>query len=53
MERKQLNIRLKKVVIERLKLIASQEKRTLQDLYDEIIELGIIEYLKGGQNDKK
>jgi len=48
MERKQFNIRLKKIIIERLKLLAYQDRRTIQDLLDEIIELGIIEYLKGG-----
>ncbi len=47
MERKQLNVRLKKIVIERIKLMARQEKRTLQDFLDEIVELGIIEYMKG------
>jgi len=47
MERKQLNVRLKKIVIERIKLMANWERRTLQDLLDEIVELGIIEYLKG------
>jgi len=52
MERQQSNVRLKKIVIERIKLLAHQEKRTLQDLFDEIIELGIIEYLKGGHNVK-
>lgn len=46
MERKQLNVRLKKIVIERIKLMANWERRTLQDLLDEIVELGIIEYLK-------
>jgi len=52
MERVQLNTRAKKIVVDRMKLIAYQEKRTLQDLIDEIIELGLIEYLKGGQNVK-
>lgn len=47
MERKQLNVRLKKIVVERIKLMARQEKRTLQDFLDEIVELGIIEYMKG------
>lgn len=47
MERKQLNVRLKKIVIERIKLMARQERRTLQDFFDEIVELGIIEYMKG------
>jgi len=52
MERVQLNTRAKKIVVDRMKLIAYQEKRTLQDLIDEIIELGLIEYLKGGHNVK-
>lgn len=47
MERKQLNVRLIKIVIERIKLMARQEKRTLLDFLDEIVELGIIEYMKG------
>lgn len=52
MQRIQLNTRIKKIVVDRLKLIAVQENRTLQDLLEEIIELGIIEYLKGGHNVK-
>jgi len=52
MERKQINTRLKITVIERLYLIAKQEKRTIQDLMDEIIELGIISHLEGGYNEK-
>ena len=47
MERKQENIRVKKIISEQMRVIAIQEKRTLQDLYDEILELGLIEYMKG------
>lgn len=53
MERKQINVRLKVTVIERLNLIAKQEKRTIQDLMDEIVELGLISHLEGGYCEKE
>ena len=33
--------------------IARQEKRTVQDLMDEIIELGLISHLEGGYCEKE
>lgn len=50
MERLKIRIRIKKNVYERIKLLANQEKRSIQNLFDEIIELGILEHLKEGKD---
>lgn len=49
MDRVEFNVRVKRIIKERIKLMAKQEKRTVQDITEEIMELGIIEYLKGGK----
>lgn len=41
--RKLLSVRVKIIIIERLKLFAKQEETTLQDMTEEILELGILE----------
>lgn len=48
MERKKVCLRIKKHVNDRIVLLAKEENRTIQEVYDELIELGYLEYLKGG-----
>lgn len=48
MERKNTTIRVKTIIKERIKLIAKEEKKSIQKVYDEILELGLLEKYKGG-----
>lgn len=50
MERLKIRIRIKKNVYERIKLLASQENRSIQNLFDEVLEIGILEHLKEGND---
>lgn len=48
MNRKNVTVRLKINVIEKLKLMAKQENKSFQKIFDEVLELGYIEKNKGG-----
>jgi len=52
MELKKVTFRVKKIVYERLKLLAEQRNEKFQDLVNETLEIGIIELIRGDSNAK-
>lgn len=52
MERKKMTVRINKIVYERLKLLEKQKHMKFQDIVDEVLELGILELLRGDSNAK-
>lgn len=53
MERKKICIRIKNNIYERFNLISKEFKISKQELFDEIIELGLIEKMKGGLSNER
>ena len=52
MNRKKVTIRLKNIIIEAINLIRTEENKTVQSVYEELIELGLTEYMKRLKNDE-
>lgn len=52
MNRKKVTIRLKNIIIEAINLIRTEENKTVQSVYEELIELGLMEYMKRLKNDE-
>ena len=52
MNRKKVTIRLKNIIIEAVNLIRVEENKTVQSVYEELIELGLMEYMKRLKSDK-
>ena len=52
MNRKKVTIRLKNIIIEAVNLIRVEENKTVQSVYEELIELGLMEYMKRLKNDE-
>ncbi len=48
MERKKVTIRIKKNIYERFLLLVEENRTCIQEMFDEIIELGLLEKMKGG-----
>ena len=52
MNRKKVTIRLKNIIIEAVNLIRVEENKTVQSVYEELIELGLMEYMKRLKSDE-
>lgn len=52
MNRKKVTIRLKNIIIEAVNLICVEENKTVQSVYEELIELGLMEYMKRLKSDE-
>lgn len=52
MNRKKVTIRLKNIIIEAVNLIHVEENKTVQSVYEELIELGLMEYMKRLKGDE-
>ena len=52
MNRKKVTIRLKNIIIEAINLIHTEENKTVQSVYEELIDLGLMEYMKRLKNDE-
>lgn len=52
MNRKKVTIRLKNIIIEAVNLIHVEENKTVQSVYEELIELGLMEYMKRLKSDE-
>lgn len=48
METKKVTLRLKKNIYDRMNLLIKENDSKVIDMYEEIIELGILEKMKGG-----
>ncbi len=46
MNKKKVTIRIKDILVETVNVIHKTENRSLQSIYEELIELGLIEYMK-------
>lgn len=44
---KKITIRLNSKIVNRVELIAKEEKRTKESVYRELLELALINYMKG------
>lgn len=50
MERKKITIRIKNILVENINIIHKEENRSIQSVVEELLELGLIEYLRGYKN---
>ena len=53
MEVQKTTLRINKIVYERVKLFAIQNRTTINNMINEILELGILKKIEGETNEKK
>lgn len=53
MELKQVTTRYNKILLDRLKLLQKEKQCTFQDVINEVLEIGLIECMKGDSDENK
>ena len=52
-ETKKITLRIKKTIYDRMLLLIDENNSKVKDMYEEVIELGILEKMKGGLIDNE
>ena len=52
-ETKKVTLRLNKIIYDRMQLLIKENNSSVKDMYEEVIELGILEKMKGGLIDNE
>lgn len=53
MQVQKTSIRINRTVYERIKLLAKQDNVSIKQMINELLELGVLEKIKEGSNEKK
>lgn len=52
-ETKKVTLRLNKIIYDRMQLLIKENNSSVKDMYEEVIELGILEKIRGGLIDNE